>query len=254
MIGGMAVEIEGQGEPLVMIHGLGGTSNVFTPQMALLASRMRVIRPDLPGSGRSPVRGTPTIAHFVDRLLGLMAELDINQAHIAGHSLGSMVALHAAAAQPALVKSLVLLGPFLAPPESARAALRDRAAKARVAGMQPIADAIVQGSTAAATRRDRPVVLALIREMLMRQDPEGYALTCEALAAADAPDIGAIKCRTLLIAGDEDSVAPAGGARDIAGRMADARLTVLAQSGHWMSLEKAADVTDALREIYFGRA
>ncbi len=51
----MAVEIEGEGEPVVMIHGLGGTSNTFTPLLAAFG-RHRTIRFDLPGSRCAPGR------------------------------------------------------------------------------------------------------------------------------------------------------------------------------------------------------
>jgi 3-oxoadipate enol-lactonase len=52
----MAVEIDGTGDALVMLHGLGGTSNVWSPQMPALAPRLRTIRPDLPGAGKGPIR------------------------------------------------------------------------------------------------------------------------------------------------------------------------------------------------------
>ena len=61
-VNGVFAEVEGEGFPVVMIHGLGGTSNTFQPQMEALRSN-RVIRVDLPGSGRSAARpGTPTMA------------------------------------------------------------------------------------------------------------------------------------------------------------------------------------------------
>ena len=65
----MAVEIDGAGDAMVMLHGLGGTSNVFTPQMGLLAPRFRVVRPDLPGAGRSPATGDITIPGVVETVL-----------------------------------------------------------------------------------------------------------------------------------------------------------------------------------------
>ena len=50
---GMMVESEGEGPPVIMLHGLGGTSNSFQPLLPPLAG-FRIIRPDLPGAGRSP--------------------------------------------------------------------------------------------------------------------------------------------------------------------------------------------------------
>ncbi len=58
MVERMAVEVDGSGsDAVVLVHGLGGTSNVFTPQMDVLRG-VRAIRPDLPGSGRSPANGS----------------------------------------------------------------------------------------------------------------------------------------------------------------------------------------------------
>ena len=52
MLNDLAVEIDGQGDALLCIHGLGGSSNTWTPLLPVLAG-FKVIRPDLPGSGRS---------------------------------------------------------------------------------------------------------------------------------------------------------------------------------------------------------
>jgi pimeloyl-ACP methyl ester carboxylesterase len=43
----MAVEVEGEGDPIVLVHGLGGSSNTWTPQLGILTGRYRIIRPDL---------------------------------------------------------------------------------------------------------------------------------------------------------------------------------------------------------------
>ena len=123
----------------------------------------------------------------------------------------------------------------------ARAGLRQRAAKARAEGMFGIADQIVSGVLSPATREQQPVTVAFVRESLMGQDPEGYALTCEALAEAQAADVAAIACPVLLVGGDEDPVAPAQGVRAIASRMPAARVEVLARCGHWLTAERASE-------------
>ena len=249
----MAVEIDGSGEPLIMVHGLGGNSNVFQPQLKALAARFRVIRPDLPGSGRSPANGPASIAGFVDVLARMERVLGAEKAHWVGHSMGTIVCQHMAAEHASMVRSLALFGPLVAPPESNRQALRARAGQARSEGMAPIADAIVEGATSADTKANHPVVAAFVRELVMRQPPEGYAQSCEALAGASPADIERIRVPTLLVTGDEDRVAPASEVRAMQARIGGSRLSVFNRCGHWTTLERAAECNAGLREFYSGR-
>jgi pimeloyl-ACP methyl ester carboxylesterase len=252
----MAVEVDGSGDALLMIHGLGGTSNVWTPVLPAVA-RQKTVRPDLPGSGRSHrVEGPLSIERFVGAMQRVCAALGLDRVHVAAHSLGTIVAFHLAVAAPRLVRSLALFGPLLCPPEPARGAIRARGVKARTegeAGMQAIADALVQVAVAAETRSRRPVAVAAVRELLMRQCPDGYARSCDALADAQAAEVAGIECPTLLVTGDEDAVAPAQAVRQIGERIRGARVTVLPRCGHWTMLEKPEECDDLLRRFYAQR-
>lgn len=246
MIERMAVEIDGEGTPVVMIHGLGGTSNTFTPQMPVFRSGYRVIRPDLPGSGRSRQARETSINAMVQGVLRLCGVLGVDKAHFVAHSMGTIVCQHLAVERPSLVKSLSLLGPILEPPDPARKGLQDRAAKARDEGMADIADAVVAAATSSETRERNPLAVALVREMLMRQPPEGYAATCEALATATAADLSRVGCPVLLMTGEEDGVGPPTMARAMAERLERAQAQVLPRCGHWTSFERVDEVNREL--------
>lgn len=248
----VAVEVDGTGDAVVCIHGLGGTGNTWTPLMQAF-SGMRCVRPDLPGSGRSPLgEGGLSIERYVQAIQAVLAELGIERAHFVGHSMGTIVCLHLAAAQPRLVRSLALFGPLAAPADSARPNILARARKARegMPAMQEIADAIVAGALSGDTRLGQPVTVAMVRESIMRQDPEGYAQSCEALAGAQPPDLQAIACPTLLVTGDEDGVAPPQSVRMLAERIAGARTVVYSRCGHWTPFERAADCLRELKSFY----
>jgi pimeloyl-ACP methyl ester carboxylesterase len=249
----VAVEDEGQGDPVVCLHGLGGSSNTWTAVMPALA-RYRVLRIDLPGSGRSPAGNAPlTIARMAECVRAVCHRLNVGRVHLLGHSMGTIVAQHLAADHPGLVRSLALFGPLLAPPDAARPNIRARGAKARaegLAGMQEIADTLVKASTSADSRERSPAAAAFVRESLMRQDPEGYARNCEALADAKPAAVGAIQAPTLLVTGDEDGVAPPQSVRSMAekftGSRAGARVVVLGRCGHWTPIERPQD---CMREL-----
>lgn len=246
---GIVAEVEGDGFPVVMIHGLGGTSNTFQPQMEALRG-FRVVRVDLPGSGRSPApAGEPSFAGYAPAVIGIVRLLGITEAHFVGHSLGTMVCQAIAAETPSTVRSLVLIGALAEPAEATRTALHGRAALARREGMAPIANQIVAHALSASTRAEGPAAVAFVRESLMRQDPEGYARSCEALAGAEAVDPRRIAAPALFLTGDDDAVNPPSVARALADRIRGARLATIDRGGHWLTVEKPAECSRRIAEF-----
>lgn len=249
-----AAEDEGEGPAVVCVHGLGGSSNTWTPLMPAMA-RHRVIRIDLPGSGRSQrAEGPLSIERYVDVVLGVCTRLDVTRAHWVGHSMGTIVVQHIASTQPKLVASVALFGPLIAPPDAARAAMKARAAKARegVAGMHEITEGLLNAAISADTRARLPVAVAFVRESLMRQDGEAYARSCEALAAAQAAAVERIEAPVLLVTGDEDGVAPPQAVRAMADKLHGAkntRVVVLPRCGHWTPVERPEECQRELREF-----
>jgi 3-oxoadipate enol-lactonase len=251
----VAVEDEGEGDVVFCVHGLGGSSNTFTTLMPAL-TRHRVIRIDLPGSGRSQrVEGALSIQRFVDAVLSICTRLNVARAHFLGHSLGTIVCQHVAIAAPNLVRSLALFGPLMAPPDPARAALRARAAKARdegVAGMQAIAETLVTASLSSDSRARLPLAVAFVRESLMRQEGEAYGRTCEALADATPAAVENLALPVLLVTGSDDGVAPPQAVRAMAERFHRARsmrVAVLPNCGHWTPIERAEECQRELRDF-----
>ena len=244
-------ELGGKGEALVLVHGLGGSTNTWYPQAQVLKRDLRLVAYDLAGSGRTPVRDGISLAGHVEDLLGVVrAAGGGGRVHLAGHSLGTIVCQHFAAVHPELVASLALVGPFPQPPEAARAALRDRAAKARSEGMRGIADAVVAAGTADDTKVNQPAAIAFVRESLMAQPPEGYARNCEALAEASGADLSRIACPTLLVTGDQDRTAPPDVGRAMASAIRNAEFQTLTACGHWATVERAKQLNYALTLFY----
>ena len=252
----VAVEIDGDAAgssaAVICLHGLGGTSNTWTPLMTALA-RSRTVRIDLPGSGRSHrVEGPLSIERLVDAVLAVAERLGIERFALLAHSLGTIVALHLAVHEPRRVERLALFGPLLSPPDGARAAIRARGQKARsegAEGMAAITDAVVAASTSADTRQHRPLAVAMVRESMMRQDADGYARSCDALADADAASVDALTVPTLLVTGEDDVVAPPQAVRVIHERIRGSRMVVYPRCGHWTPFERPEECTRDLREF-----
>jgi pimeloyl-ACP methyl ester carboxylesterase len=185
--------------------------------------------------------------------LRVLAASGQERVHLVAHSLGTIVAMHLAAREPRTVRSLALFGPLVAPPDAARATVRARGDKARsegAAGMQAIADALVQSVLATETKAKRHAAVAFVRESLMRQDADGYARTCDALAEAQAADVSRIACPTLLVTGDQDIVAPPQAVRALGERIAGSQIEVLRGCGHWEPVEKPDECIELLRRFY----
>lgn len=246
----LAVEITGDGPVVLLVHGLGGTSNFYQPQVAALAERFTVVRPDMEGSGRSPVAGAVSIRSFADDLAALLGEVG-GPARVVGHSMATITVRLLAATRPDLVSHLALLGAVPAPlPEAGQQGQHDRAAKARAGEMPAIADAVMGNATAEATRRDHPGTAAAVRELVLRQDPEGYARSCEALAGAPDPGAPDPNLPLLLLTGADDGVGRPEVSRALADAHGAATLDVLDDCGHWTALERPVEVTEHLLKFF----
>jgi 3-oxoadipate enol-lactonase len=259
LIDRVAVEEEGEGPAVVCVHGLGGSSNTYSPLMPAMA-RHRVIRIDLPGSARSQrVEGVLSIARYVGAILNVCSRLGVTRAHWVGHSMGTIVCQHIAADHPKMVASVALFGPLVAPPDAARTAMTARAAKARegASGMHEITQTLLGVALSADTRERFPLATAFVRESLMRQDPDAYARSCEALATAPGAAVDRIEAPVLLVTGDEDGVAPPQAVRTMADKLHKARnvrVVVLPRCGHWTPIERPDECRRELREFLAANA
>ncbi len=250
-LAGMTIDSDGEGPPIVMLHGLGGTSNSFQTMLPALAG-YRVVRPDFPGAGRSATPAQKiTVAFLVDTVDHAASHLGIGRAHVVGHSFGTLIAQHIAARHPQRVASLTLFGPIIEPGEAARERLRQRAATARHEGMTAVADQLIGAALSTATS-ENPVAIAFVRESHMRQDAEGFARSCEALGEAERADLRLIDCPTLVITGDEDAVAPPSVAQELADKIDGARAVTLHRCGHWTPIEKSKECGTLLSEFVRG--
>jgi len=102
--------VEGSGSPLLLIHGVGAQLGNWDGVAELLSRHFKVVRYDLRGHGSSSkVRGPYSLDMFADDAAALLDHLGIARAHVAGHSLGSMIAITLAARHPRRIDRLAVL-------------------------------------------------------------------------------------------------------------------------------------------------
>jgi 3-oxoadipate enol-lactonase len=245
----LKAEVDGEGFPVIFVHGLGGTSNSFQMLMGGL-NGFRSIRVDLPGSGRSRAPHEKLdIGYMARAVIDAAQSLGAGPGFMVGHSMGTIVCQHIAAMVPEAVTGMLLFAPILEPGDTARQRIRDRAQTARSSGMCTVADAVVAAGLSSHTKSQTPLAAAFVRESHMRQDSECFALSCEALASAEAADLRMIRCPVLMITGDEDAVAPSASVHAMAEKMKHATVKVLDRCGHWTMIEKPNECTKLLSEF-----
>jgi pimeloyl-ACP methyl ester carboxylesterase len=115
-IGTIAVQTAGRGEPVLMLHGLGGTKASFLPTVNALAPHFRCISLDLPGFGDSakPIGAPYHAPYFARAACAVLDALDIDRAHVIGHSMGGRAALDMGLRHRDRVGALALLMPSMA--------------------------------------------------------------------------------------------------------------------------------------------
>src|SRR5262245_26651121 len=222
-------EVQGEGPPIVFVHGLGATSNVWHAQRVTLSKYYRVIVYDRSGCGRSQrARHAYSIDAWADELAGLLDHLAIPSAVVVGHSLGSMVAQRFAGKYAKRTRALILAGGEAEMGPEEKKALTQRAESVKAHGMGAVADAWLTAVLSAATREANAALAGLVREMFLANDAGTYALHCLALRDGDVrSDHGNIACPTLLTVGDQDLVSPLRWQQQIAAGIRNSRIRII---------------------------
>jgi 3-oxoadipate enol-lactonase len=222
------------GPPVLLLHGLGSCAADWAPQLSALAPRYRVIAVDLPGHGASPLpRRRLTIEGMADGVAALAAAVAGAPAHLVGLSLGACVALRLALQVPALVRSLTLVNPFARARPDGPGALVRMAHRLLLLGTAPMPSlaAHVAGRLFPWPEQ-RPLYEAAVAS-LGTTSRRGYAAAMRALARFDARgQLAAIRCPTLVVAGDRDGVVPLGPKLRLGAAIPGARVEVVPASGH----------------------
>lgn len=244
---GTAYTVEGDGPPVVLIHGMGLNRDMWGWQLPPLRERFTVIRYDLLGHGESAARpGRYEMDDFVEQLRELLDHLAIDRAAIAGFSLGGLIVRAFALAHPDRARAIAILNSAHDRTDEERAAMRKRLAIAFEEGPAPTIDVALARWFTEGFAAEHPEVLNQVRRWMETNDPKVYPEIYRVLAESDADlatSITGIDCPTLVLACEEDH----GNSVDMAHRMAslipDAEVAVIPKLKHMALAEDPAAVS-----------
>ena len=240
-------EIHGDGDPLVLVMGIGYDSTLWTlHQVPALAQHFQVILLDNRDVGRSGKASRAyTISDMADDVAGLLDALAIQRAHLLGLSMGALIGQEFALRHPGRLKRLVLCGPDAAP---ARDVVHP------ISVWRWVKESDSNGSTFAAEqftwlfsstfRRNAAAVRQTVDFLSSNPNPvlpDAYARQAQAYVQYDpAGRQDSIDAPTLVIVGEQDLLTPPWIAREVAAAIPGARLEIIRGDGasHVVPLER----------------
>jgi pimeloyl-ACP methyl ester carboxylesterase len=241
---------------VVLIHGVGMNQTVWAPQLdGLTAAGYEVVVYDMLGHGGSalpPVE--PTLDDYAAQLERLLDGLGIERAHVAGHSMGALVALEFALTRASRMLSVAALNAVYDRSPAQREAVMSRAA---TLGDTPHADAGVDATLARWFGDPVPAHLSkwaqAVRHLLLSVDPLGYARTYRLFACSDDVHVGrlaSLAVPALFMTGACDANSSPAMSRAMAQAAPRGRAEVIDGARHMMNISHPNEVTERLLAFF----
>jgi pimeloyl-ACP methyl ester carboxylesterase len=231
-------ETYGEGEPVLLIHGLGSSMDDWEWQVPVLRRAFTVVTYDVRGHGKTGKAADGySMLQFANDALKLITALALGPMHVVGAGMGGMIALQLAVSYPNSVRSLVIVnsGPELVPRTlRARLAIAKQKLIVRTLGMPAI------GRRAAHRLLPRPEHAAQRTAFVARwsrNDERAYLRALDAMVGWSVVNrLDDIDCRVLVLAADHDDT-PEAWKRAFVARMRNASLVVIPDSHHALPIE-----------------
>ncbi len=230
---------EGQGTPLLFVHGFPLSRGAWQKQVEEFSGRYRVIAPDLRGHGESEAtHGAVTMENYARDLQALLDQLKTGPVILIGHSMGGYIAFAFARMFPQFLRGLVLVATRAVgdSPEAA-AGRRATAEKVRKEGVQSLVDSMVPKMLS--SKSSDLKMVQEVRGLMSSSKPEGVAGALLGMAQRpdSTPDLGKLELSTLLISGDDDALIPYTESEKMSKSIFEAKLEIIPHAGHLVAFE-----------------
>ncbi len=232
-------EVRGSGRPIVFLHGLADSHDLWRHQVPLLARSWTTIAIDHLGHGRTPLPPGPlTTAAMADAVAALLDRLATGPAVVVGLSMGGGVAQVLALRRPDLVRALVLVSTSSEFPAATRERFTARAERAEREGMAAILDSTVPRWFTPEFAAAHPAEVARTERTVLANDPAAFAAASRANAERDwSSRLGEIRCPVLFVGGDRDPADAARAAATFRAHLPDLRIEIVAGASHLVPVE-----------------
>ncbi|MEW4455025.1 alpha/beta hydrolase [Bremerella sp. JC817] len=245
------VHTDGAGSPLVLVHGFPMDHHMWDSVVPMLAQQHTVITPDLRGFGGSGgFCEIATMERFADDLVAILDQMDITEPiTFAGLSMGGYIGWQMWKRHADRLARLILLDTRAAGDDEIQArARRVNAEGVLENGMSGVPAAMLPKLLSEATREHRPDVVAMLTEIILRQDPRGVAAAQRGMAQrADVTAwLSEIDLPVLVLCGEADSISPVAEMRGFANQLPEGQFVVIPAAGHMPPVENPAATSDAI--------
>ncbi len=248
----IAVDHAGQGDLVVMLHGIGGNKRNWHDNMPAFAEHFHVVAWDARGWGESDdYEGPLTFADMAGDLLRVIDHFGAACAHVVGLSMGGKIAMHFARLHPGRVASLTLCDTSwtrrAADPKALEEFVRLRQ-KPLLEGGEPrdIAEPVARTLVSS---RAQPGAFEKLVDSMTRLHKAMYIKAIETVAyAPEAEGLDQVDAPTLVVVGADDQLTPVAAAQVIVDLIPGAQLAVIPDAGHLSNIEQP----DAFDEVVLG--
>jgi pimeloyl-ACP methyl ester carboxylesterase len=244
-------EVMGSGPDVVLLHPFPSSHEFWLPVATRLSSKYRVILPDLRAHGRSEVPDRPALmSDHAQDIDAICRELKIGKAVFVGVSIGGYILFEMWRRFPQRIKALVFASTKAAAdtPE-ARSTRLQSAEDALNRGASQFIDSMIPKLLGETTLRNRKDIEATARNSMRFMSPQGIAMVQRGMAERpdSSPTLPTLSVPTLLIAGEEDKLAPVAEAQRMRDSVRGSEVAVIPRAGHYAALESPDDAFRLIR-------
>ncbi len=242
---------EGEGRPVVLVHGIGQDHRSWAPQFTATIAGHRLVAYDVRGHGGSSVgNGQGTLGQLADDLIRFL-EAVTGPAICVGFSLGGTIVLCAAANRPDLVRGIVAMATSSVVGKSAVPFYRDRIELVGRGDIEAVREMVRQDTVnKAAHRADVDIAAQVLERMEAMADGRGYLNAAKAMLRMASeplqPLLGQVRCPVAIVSGERDQVCPRRAAEIIREALPQASFEEIAGVGHMMNVENPSAVTSVI--------